>query len=59
MIACDKALTSIKPAKSTAILPEERLASEVQALLDEAAGGRMRDTRSRTMRRQQVQMPLP
>jgi hypothetical protein len=31
-------LFSIKPAKSTAILPEERLASEVQALLNEAAG---------------------
>jgi hypothetical protein len=37
-MACDKALTSIKPAKATAILPEERLASEVQALLNEAAG---------------------
>jgi len=31
-------LFSIKPAQSTAILPEERLASEVQALLNSAAG---------------------
>jgi hypothetical protein len=31
-------LFSIKPAKSTAILPEERLASEVQALLNKTAG---------------------
>jgi hypothetical protein len=32
------ALFSIKPGKSTAILPEERLASEVQALLNDTAG---------------------
>jgi hypothetical protein len=31
-------LFSIKSAKSTAILPEERLASEVQALLNDTAG---------------------
>ena len=31
-------LFSIKPAKSTAILPEERLTSEVQALLNDAVG---------------------
>ena len=31
-------LFSIKSAESTAILPEERLASEVQALLNSAAG---------------------
>jgi len=31
-------LFSIKSAKSTSILPEERLASEVQALLNDTAG---------------------